>query len=147
MVVIAVGLVVPSMGGAAGSVEVAPARFRVQGDGIVEPLAGATGDAARGRRVAVQANQGNCTVCHALPVDEVTSFGNVGPPLAGVGSRLSEAQLRLRVVDARQVNARSVMPPYHRVDGLHRVAPGYRGRPVLSAQEVEDLVAYLVSLK
>ena len=73
-------------------------------------------------------------------------MGNVGPPLAGVGARLSAGELRLRVVDSTRVNPDSVMPPYHRTDGLNRVAVLYRGEPVLNAQQVEDVVAYLRGL-
>jgi sulfur-oxidizing protein SoxX len=124
-----------------------PSRYRIVDDGIPTPLAAATGDVQRGRQVTLDANRGNCTVCHAMPINEVSTFGNVGPPLDGVGSRLTEPQLRLRIVDARRINRRSTMPPYHRVEGLHRVAHQYRGRPVLDAQEVEDVVAYLASLK
>jgi sulfur-oxidizing protein SoxX len=122
-------------------------RYRIVGDGIPEPLDGAAGDAQRGRQVVIDANRGNCAVCHVMPISEVPAFGNVGPPLAGVGIRLTEAQLRLRVVDARRIDPRSIMPPYHRMEGLHRVARQYRGRPILAAQEIEDVVAYLGSLK
>lgn len=123
------------------------ATYRVVGDGIPAPLADAPANAQRGRAVALNPEQGNCLICHAMPVPGVRGFGNVGPPLDGVGSRLSAAQLRLRIVDPRRVNGATVMPAYYRVDGLHRVAPQHAGRPVLGAQDVEDLVAWLLTLR
>jgi len=74
-------------------------------------------------------------------------MGEVGPPLAGVGSRLTPGQIRLRLVDPTLLNPAAAMPAYHRVDGLAYVDQRYRGRPVLSAQEIEDVVAYLAALK
>ena len=76
-----------------------------------------------------------------------TRFGNVAPALAGVGSKLSAAQLRLRVADSTRVNPDTPMPAYYRTEGLAQVAQAYRGKPILSAQQVEDVVAYLVTLK
>ena len=84
-------------------------------------------------------------LCHSVPGVEIA--GNVGPPLAGVGSRLSPAQLRQRVADISQVNPRAVMPSFHRTRDLTRVAPQYAGQPVLSGQQVEDLVAWLGTLR
>ena len=73
--------------------------------------------------------------------------GNVGPSLKGVANRWSEGQLRLRVVDASRLNPQTVMPPYHRIDGLTQVATAFRDRPVLGAEEIEDVVAFLLTLK
>ena len=73
--------------------------------------------------------------------------GNVAPSLDGVGRRLSAAQLRLRVADIQRVNPTTVMPSYYRVEGLDRVAAEYRGKPILDAGQVEDIVSYLGSLK
>jgi sulfur-oxidizing protein SoxX len=89
----------------------------------------------------------NCVLCHAVPDPAVRFAGNVGPSLAGVGARLSEAQLRLRVADNVRVNPATVMPSYYRIDGMDRVASNYAGKPVLTAQQVEDVVAWLVTLK
>ena len=86
-------------------------------------------------------------MCHGLPDLPDRETGNIGPPLAGVGARLSAAQLRLRVVDNAALNPTTVMPSYHRTTGLQRVGAAYAGKPVLTAQEVEDVVAYLLSLK
>jgi sulfur-oxidizing protein SoxX len=81
-----------------------------------------------------------------MPIVEAEFQGDVGPDLAGVGSRYDAGELRLRVVDAKRLNPSSVMPAYHRVDGLHRVLKEYRGKPILNEQEVEDVVAYLMPL-
>jgi sulfur-oxidizing protein SoxX len=121
--------------------------YRVVGDGIPVALTAVPGDSSRGRVAALNSRQGNCAICHRLPVADVAAFGDVGPSLEGVGGRLSVAQLRLRIVDARRSNPDSAMPAYHKVDGLFRVAAGYRNRPLLSAQEIEDIVAWLTTLK
>lgn len=118
----------------------------VGGNAIPAPLADAPGDAARGQAIAVDRARGNCLACHALPVPEPLQ-GNVGPDLGGVASRLSEGELRLRVVDPKIVNAETAMPAYYRVDGLFRVRQDMAGRPILAAQEIEDVVAYLRTLK
>ena len=127
--------------------DVPPAAVRVVDDGVPEPLAATPGDAARGRALVVARDHANCVLCHAVPDPAVRFSGNVGPSLAGVGARMTAAQLRLRVADNLRVNPDSVMPSYYRVAGLDRVAPQYAGRPILSATEVEDLVAYLSTLR
>ena len=131
---------------AAGAVAQALAPYRVDGDAIEAPLAGARGDAARGREV-VLGRESNCLLCHAVPDAGGQPAGNIAPPLAGTGARLSAGQLRLRIVDSTRVNPQTPMPAYYRVAGLTGVAAAYRGKPILSAQEVEDVVAYLVTLK
>jgi sulfur-oxidizing protein SoxX len=116
----------------------------VAGDAIENPLA-AVGDPVRGREVFVSRDGGHCVLCHSAP--GVGVAGNVGPPLAGVGSRLSPGQIRLRIVDITRVNPDSAMPAFHRTESLERVASSYAGRPALDAQQVEDLVAWLGTLK
>ena len=116
----------------------------VVGDAMENSLAG-PGDPARGREVFVAREGGHCVLCHSAP--GVAVAGNVGPPLAGVGSRLSAGQLRLRVVDITRVNPDSAMPAFHRTEGLERVASSHAGRPALDAQQVEDLVAWLGTLR
>lgn len=119
--------------------------FDVVGDAIPRPLAAEPGDAARGRSIVANRDQGGCTLCHEVPGE--TRFGNIAPSLAGVGARFSAAQLRLRVADSTRVNPDTPMPAYYRIEGLTQVAAAYRGKPVLSAHEVEDVVAYLATLK
>lgn len=118
----------------------------VVGDGIPVPLAGA-GDAQRGRAIVASRQQGLCLLCHSGPFPEERFQGNLAPPLDGAGTRWTAAQLRLRIVDARRLNAESLMPAFHRTEGLTRVAPAFAGRPVLDAQQVEDVVAFLMTLK
>jgi sulfur-oxidizing protein SoxX len=121
--------------------------YRVEGDGIPQPLAMVAGDAARGRAIVANRQVGLCLLCHAGPVPEERLQGNLAPDLAGSGTRWSEAQLRLRIVDAGRINPDTIMPAYYRIDGLNNVAPAVRGKPILDAQQVEDVVAYLRTLK
>ena len=136
------------LGGVAASfaaVVFAQAAFESVGDAIPKPLAAEPGDAARGRSIVVNRDQGACTLCHEVPGE--TRFGNVAPPLAGVGAKLSAGQLRLRVADSSRVSPDTPMPAYYRTEGLRQVAAAYRGKTILSAQQVEDVVAYLATLK
>ena len=121
------------------------AAVRVEGDGIPAPLRGLSGDATRGRTLVAAREAANCILCHAVP--GVPIAGNLAPSLAGVGSRLDAAQLRLRVVDQKRIVPTTIMPSYYRTEGLVDVAPEYRGRPVLDAQAVEDIVAWLCTLR
>lgn len=121
------------------------AAAQIVGDGAPQALTSTPGDAAHGRALLLARENANCILCHALP--DARFSGNLGPSLAGVGSRLSAAQLRLRVADNRRVHPDTVMPSYFRSEGLTGVAPQYRGKTVLTAQEVEDVVAYLQTLK
>ena len=118
----------------------------LDGDAIRMPLA-APGDASRGRALVVARDAANCILCHGLSDPGVRFSGNLAPPLDGVGARLSQAQLRLRVADNARLNPETIMPSYFRIEGLTQVATPYRGKPILTAQEVEDLVAYLSTLK
>jgi len=115
---------------------------------ITAPLGGLTGVAERGRAIAGDPLRGNCLACHQLPIPETPFHGNLGPPLDGIASRQSVGMLRLHVVDQSRFNPETVMPGYYRPFGqLHRVAAEYQGRTYLSAREVEDVVAYLATLK
>jgi sulfur-oxidizing protein SoxX len=136
-----------SAGIAAGvSAQMSPG-YKVDGDEIRAPLARAPGDPARGREIVLDRARGACVLCHAVPDSGLRFMGDIGPALAGVGARLSAAQLRLRVVDQTRINRDTPMPAYYRTEGLHDVARAYRGKPVLSAQEVEDVVSYLQTLR
>lgn len=122
--------------------------WQAQDLAISEPLGGLQGDPQRGRDIVRRKDKGNCLACHAMPIPEEPFHGTVGPPLAAVGARLDAAQLRLRVADESRVVPTTVMPPFHRdPQTIRRPAQGAIGKPVLTAQEVEDVVAYLVTLK
>src|SRR5260221_6203191 len=121
--------------------------YRVVADGIHDPLVTGGGDAARGRTLVVARESANCVLCHAVPDAAVRFSGDVGPSLAGIGTRLSVPQLRLRISDNLRVNPATIMPSYYKIDGLDRVAAQYGGKPILTGQDVEDLVAYLASMK
>ena len=120
--------------------------YAVVGDAIPDSLTGMPGDAARGRALVV-ARSSTCILCHSGPFPEEKFQGDLAPDLAGAGSRWSEGQLRLRLVDASSLNAATIMPSYYRVDGLDRVGPAWRGKPILSAEQIEDMVAYLTTLR
>ena len=124
-----------------------PGPFAVVNDAKPASLTGAPGDAVRGRAIVVDRQTGLCLLCHAGPFPEARFQGNLAPNLAGAGERWSEGQLRLRVVDARRINPETIMPPYYRVDGLSHVARAYAGKPILNAAQIEDVVAFLTSLK
>jgi L-cysteine S-thiosulfotransferase len=121
--------------------------YEVVGDGIPQPLSATPGDAARGRAIVASRQTGLCLLCHSAPMAEERFQGNLATDLTGAGSRWSEAQLRLRIVDPRRLNAQSPMPAYHRIDGLQRVGEAWQGKPILSAQQIEDVVAYLRGLR
>ncbi|MEJ2382298.1 MAG: sulfur oxidation c-type cytochrome SoxX [Gammaproteobacteria bacterium] len=114
---------------------------------IAKPLGGLTGNAQRGRAVVIDRDRGNCLACHRLPIPDEPMQGTVGPPLVGIGARLSEAQLRLRVVNEQLVNPATIMPRFYARPGtLNRPLPAYN-TTILSAQDIEDVVAYLKTLR
>jgi L-cysteine S-thiosulfotransferase len=129
---------------AAAAQELRP--YAITGDSIRESLTGAPGDAARGRALVLERTS-TCILCHSGPFPEEKFQGDLAPSFAGTGSRWSEGQLRLRLVNASRLNAATIMPSYYRVDGLERVAPAWRGKPILSAEQIEDIVTYLASLR
>jgi sulfur-oxidizing protein SoxX len=131
---------------------VSPARaelvhYQIVGDAIPASLTGAKGDADRGRAIVANHNTGLCLLCHSGPFPDDKFQGNLAPDLGGAGARSSEGQLRLRIVDAGKLNPDTIMPPFYRTDHLIRVPQEYRGKPVLTAMDVEDVVAYLMTLK
>ena len=117
------------------------------GDSIVNPLTSTPGDAAKGRVIVVSRQTGLCLLCHSGPFPEERFQGNLAPDIGASAGRLSEAQLRARIVDASRFNPGTIMPSYYRSAELNRVAPKFEGRPILSGQEIEDVVAFLVSLR
>ena len=120
--------------------------YTVVGDAIPASLTGQKGDPARGRAIVLN-RQSTCLLCHSGPFPEEKFQGTLAPDLKGTGARWSEGQLRLRLVDAARLNADTIMPSYYRVDGLTRVAPAFRGKPILSAEQIEDVVAFLSTLR
>ena len=90
---------------------------------------------------------GLCLLCHSGPFPEERFQGNLAPDMRGAGARWSEGQLRLRMVDSSRLNADTIMPIYYRTEGFTRVAPAFRGKPVLTAEQIEDVVAFLTTLR
>jgi sulfur-oxidizing protein SoxX len=142
-VVMAVALVsgVPSV-----PAETLPA-FTVIGDAIPRSLTGQPGSPERGREVVASREFGNCLLCHRMPIPEERFQGTIGADLGGIAARLSEGQIRLRIVDASRLNPETIMPPYYRLEGLQRVLAAYRDKPVLTAEQVEDAVALLLTFR
>jgi sulfur-oxidizing protein SoxX len=116
-------------------------------DAMPASLTGRPGDAVRGREIAFSRERGNCVVCHVIPAADENSHGDVGPNLKGIADRLNEDQIRLRIVDERRLNPKSIMPSYYRTQGLKRVAPAYAGKSPLTADEIEDIIAFLLTLR
>ncbi|MDO9708536.1 sulfur oxidation c-type cytochrome SoxX [Paracraurococcus lichenis] len=117
------------------------------GEEMAAPLTGLPGDPARGRAIVADRQRGLCLLCHAAPIAEERFQGDLAPSLAGVGARLTEGQLRLRMVDGRRLNPDTIMPSYYSTEGLRQVGRAWQGRTILSAQEIEDVVAYLATLR
>jgi sulfur-oxidizing protein SoxX len=120
--------------------------YRIVGDGIPVSLTGAPGDAARGRTLVLERTN-TCILCHSGPFPETRFQGDLAPDLSGSGTRWSTSQLRLRLVDASRLNPETIMPSYYRTDGLNRVGRNWAGKPILSAAQIEDIVAYLATLR
>jgi L-cysteine S-thiosulfotransferase len=121
-------------------------NYTVVGDAIPHPLTDARGDAMRGRALVVERSN-TCILCHSGPFPEQKFQGDLAPDLAGSGKRWSEGQLRLRLVGASRLNTETIMPSYYRIDGLTRVGRAWQGKSILSAEQIEDIVAYLVTLR
>jgi sulfur-oxidizing protein SoxX len=132
---------------AAAALAAALPPFTVVGDAIPASLTGMPGDAERGRTIVVDRQVGLCLLCHTGPFPEERFQGTLAPDLSGAGARATEGQLRLRIVDASRIKPDTIMPPYYRIDGLTRVAPAFRDKPILTAEQVEDVVAFLMTLR
>ena len=137
-------LLLVALGGTAHAQALRP--YAAVGDAIPESLTGTPGDAARGRALVVERSS-TCILCHSGPFPEQSFQGDVAPGLAGTGRRWSEGEIRLRLVNASRLNAATIMPSYYRIDGLNRVGRTWQGKPILSAEQIEDIVAYLVTLR
>lgn len=115
---------------------------------IEKPLCGLSGDARRGKIIVSDGHLGNCLACHQLPIQGIEAYGTIGPSLQGIASRFTEAQIRIRIIDTRNINPMSIMPGFYRDPRLiNRPGKLYRGKTFLTAQQVEDVIAYLVTLK
>jgi sulfur-oxidizing protein SoxX len=135
------------VGGTWANADATMRPYVVVGDAIPASLTGAPGDPVRGKAVLANRQTGLCLLCHSAPLPEEKFQGTIGPDLKGVGSRNTEGQLRLRIVDPRIFAPDTVMPAYYRQDGLERVAPAFRGKTVLTAEQIEDVVAFLMTLR
>jgi sulfur-oxidizing protein SoxX len=129
---------------AANAQELRP--YTIAGDSIPESLTGTPGDPAHGRALVLERTS-TCILCHSGPFPEEKFQGDLAPNLAGAGSRWSAGQLRLRLVEASRLNPATIMPSYYRVDGRDRVSATWRGKPILTAEQIEDIVAYLATLR
>jgi sulfur-oxidizing protein SoxX len=121
--------------------------YAIVGDAIVKPLTSEPGEPARGLAVILDRKLGNCQSCHNIPIPNSPDHGNIGPDLTGVGKSLTAGQLRLRLVNMKVIDPQTIMPAYYREAGLHGVLKEFVGKPILTAQQIEDLVAYLQTLK
>jgi L-cysteine S-thiosulfotransferase len=139
-------IVVAALADPAGAEGALP-PYTVVGDTITAPLTGAKGDPERGRAIVVNRQVGLCLLCHSGPFPEERFQGTLAPDLKGTGGRWSDSQLRLRIVDSSRLNPSTIMPSYYRIDGLTRVAPSFRDKPILSAEQIEDVVAYLATMR
>ena len=137
-------LIAASIACAANADELVP--YKIAGDGIADSLTGSPGDAIRGRAL-VLARTTTCILCHPGPFPEARFQGDLAPDLAGTGNRWTASQLRLRLVDASRFNAETIMPSYYRNAGLVRVGRNFDDKPILSAAEIEDIVAFLATLR
>jgi sulfur-oxidizing protein SoxX len=143
----ALALALAVMAAGPARADAAAAPYAVAGDAIPAPLKGAKGDPARGREIILNRQVGLCLLCHSGPFPEERFQGTIAPDLGGTGARLSAGQIRLRVVDPGRLNPETIMPAYYRTEGLARVAPAFRGKPVLTAEQIEDIVAFLATLR
>ncbi len=118
----------------------------IVGDSIFESLSSAPGDVSRGRAIVASRQTGLCLLCHSGPFPEERFQGNLAPELGMSAARLNASQLRARIVNASHFNPNTIMPAYYKTGHLNRVAPKFAGQPILNGQEIEDVVAFLVSL-
>lgn len=142
---IGLALALALVAGTAAAADLVP--FRIENGAIAKPLTAEPGNSSRGRQIVRDLSHATCLICHAMPIAEEPDHGEIGPSLAGVGSRYSAGELRLRLVDPKALNAETIMPSYYRVNDLYRVWEPYRNQPIYTAQQIEDVVTYLASLR
>ncbi len=118
----------------------------IKGDSIVESLSVEPGDPVRGRSIVASRQTGLCLLCHSGPFPEERFQGNLAPELKASVARLNAPQLRARIVNAAHFNPQTIMPSYYQTNNLNRVAPKFAGQTILSGQEIEDVIAFLVTL-
>jgi len=149
--ILALGVFVFAIGLALGSNAFADqkklVKYVINDDAISKSLTGKAGNPANGRKLVINRKKGNCLACHMMPIYEQQFHGNVGPRLHGVGNRLTEGQIRLQIVNSKVLNENAIMPSFYVDTGFKRVLKKFKGKALLSATEIEDLVAYTVSLK
>ncbi|MFY9240091.1 MAG: sulfur oxidation c-type cytochrome SoxX [Roseovarius sp.] len=134
--------------------EILPTAVSFEDGAIGQSLSGVAGDAANGRIIVGDKGQGNCVACHEVTdLADVPFQGNIGPMLDGAGERWSEAELRGIVANAKIMFEDSMMPSFYKTEGFVRPGNAYTGKaaddtfgPLLSAQQIEDVVAYLATL-
>jgi len=122
-------------------------KYQINNDAIATSLTGKAGDPVNGKKLATNRKKGNCLACHSMPIPEQAFHGNIGPDLKGISSRYSEGELRLRIVNPKVFNSETIMPAFYKADGFNRVMKKFAGKTIITAQEVEDIVAYLMTLK
>ncbi|MEE3050574.1 MAG: sulfur oxidation c-type cytochrome SoxX, partial [Pseudomonadota bacterium] len=122
-------------------------KYVVKDGAIAKSLTGKSGNAANGRKLAINRKQGNCLACHVMPIPEQPYHGQIGPDLNGVAGRLKEGEVRARLVNPKLANPDTIMPAFYKKDGFTRVLKKFQGKTMLSAEQVEDLVAYTMTLK
>lgn len=128
--------------------ETAPSDVKFEEGEVAMSLTGVAGDPAKGRDVAMNRKLGNCLACHMNEDMADQSFhGEVGPPLDGAADRWTEAQLRGIVTNSKMMFEDTIMPSFYRVAGFNRTLDKFEGKTILDAQQVEDVVAYLLTLK
>jgi sulfur-oxidizing protein SoxX len=121
-------------------------KYKIVGKSIPKSLTGKPGDAQKGVLTAINRRKGNCLACHTIPGVNQPDQGNIGPPLEGVAKRYKEGELRLRLVYPKKLNPDTIMPSFYTNTGLHRVLKKWEGKTIISAQDVEDIVAFLLTL-
>ncbi len=122
-------------------------NYKINDNAITTSLTRKTGDPVNGKKIATNRKKGNCLACHSIPIPEQAFHGNIGPDLKGISNRYSEGELRLRIVNPKVLNSETIMPAFYKADGFNRVMKKFVGKTIISAQEVEDIIAYLMTLK